>query len=48
MAKKSMIAREVKRRKLVQKYSAKRQALKAVIVDPMASEEDKINAEMSL
>ena len=48
MAKKSMIAREVKRQKLVQKYSAKRQALKAVIVDRMASEEDKINAEMSL
>lgn len=48
MAKKSMIAREVKRQKLVQKYSAKRQALKAVIVDPMASEEDKISAEMSL
>lgn len=48
MAKKSMIAREVKRQKLVLKYSAKRQALKAVIVDPMASEEDKINAEMSL
>jgi len=33
MAKKSMIAREVKREKMVKKYAAKRAALKAVICD---------------
>lgn len=34
MAKKSMIAREVKRQKLVTKYAAKRAELKKVISDP--------------
>ena len=33
MAKKSMIAREVKREKLVKKYAAKRAELKAIIND---------------
>ena len=33
MAKKSMIAREVKREKLVKKYAAKRAELKAIISD---------------
>ena len=37
MAKKSMIAREDKRKKLVQKYDAKRKSLKEIIRDPNAS-----------
>lgn len=48
MAKKSMIAREVKRQKLVAKNHAKRVALKAVIVSLTASEEEKIQAELKL
>ncbi len=36
-----MILRDVKRAKLVQKYAKKRQALKATIVDPKASQEEK-------
>ncbi|MEL6216041.1 MAG: 30S ribosomal protein S14 [Pseudomonadota bacterium] len=40
MAKKSMIAREVKRAKLVAKYAAKRAALKAVISNPNSSVEE--------
>ena len=48
MAKKSMIAREVKRQKLVQKNLAKREALKAIIVSLTASEDDKIAAELKL
>jgi len=39
MAKKSMMAREVKRAKFVAKYGAKRVALKAVINDRSASQE---------
>lgn len=48
MAKKSMIAREVKRQKLVAKNQAKRVALKAVIVSLTASEDEKIQAELQL
>ncbi|MEL7312428.1 MAG: 30S ribosomal protein S14 [Pseudomonadota bacterium] len=40
MAKKSMVAREVKRAKLVAKYAAKRAALKAVIKNPNSSVEE--------
>ena len=40
MAKKSMIAREVKRATLVKKYAAKRSELKAVISSPNSSEEE--------
>jgi len=40
MAKKSMIAREKKRVKTVNRYSAKRQALKAVIKNPNSSYEE--------
>lgn len=40
MAKKSMIAREVKRAKLVAKYAAKRAALKATISNPNSSAEE--------
>lgn len=48
MAKKSMIARENKRNKLVQKYAAKRAALKEIIRDPNASYEDKEAALLQL
>lgn len=40
MAKKSMIAREVKRAKTVSKYAAKRDALKAIIKNPGSSYEE--------
>jgi len=39
MAKKSMVAREVKRAKIASKYAAKRAALKAVISDRNVSRE---------
>ena len=48
MAKKSMIARENKRDKLVQKYAVKRAALKEIIRSPKASFEDKESAQMQL
>lgn len=48
MAKKSMIAREVKRQKLVAKNNAKRLALKAIIVSITASDEEKIQADLKL
>lgn len=48
MAKKSMIAREDKRNKLVQKYAAKRAALKEIIRDPNASFEEKEAAALKL
>ena len=48
MAKKSMIAREVKREKLVAKYAARRAALKAVIRDPKVSDEEKWEAQTAL
>ncbi len=48
MAKKSMVARDVKRRKLAKKYEAKRAALKAVIRDEEASGEDKFKAVLKL
>jgi len=48
MAKKSMIAREHKRTKLVGKFEAKRKSLKAIISDPEASFEDKEDASIKL
>jgi small subunit ribosomal protein S14 len=48
MAKKSMIAREDKRKKLVQKYDAKRKSLKEIIRDPNASYEEKESAHLQL
>ena len=48
MAKKSMIAREDKRNKLVKKYENKRSALKEIIRDPNASFEDKETAHIQL
>ena len=48
MAKKSMIAREVKRQKLVSKNLAKRQQLKEIILSATASDDDKVAAELRL
>ena len=48
MAKKSMIAREVKRQKLVQKHSTKRAELKKIIISLSTSDEDKQVADLKL
>jgi small subunit ribosomal protein S14 len=48
MAKKSMIAREVKRNKLVEKYAQKRSALKELIRNPNASFDEKEAAMLQL
>jgi small subunit ribosomal protein S14 len=48
MAKQSMIAREKKRERTVAKYAAKRAALKAIIQDPNASDDDKWDAQVKL
>ena len=48
MAKNSMIEREKKRAKTVAKYAAKRAALKAIIHDKNASEEDRWEAQLKL
>jgi len=48
MAKKSMIARDVKRAKLVAKYAGKRAELKAVIYNPESSEEQIWEAQTQL
>jgi small subunit ribosomal protein S14 len=48
MAKKSMIAREKKRARMVAKYAARRSALKAVLADQNASDEEKWEAQVAL
>ncbi len=48
MAKKSMIAREVKRAKTVSKFAAKREELKAIIANPNTSDEDLWAAQIKL
>jgi len=48
MAKKSMIAREHKRTRLVARYATKRAALKAIVNDVNASDEEKWDAQISL
>ncbi|MGS0468669.1 30S ribosomal protein S14 [Cobetia marina] len=48
MAKKSMVERELKRPKLVAKYAAKRDALKTIINDVNASEEERFDAQLKL
>ena len=48
MAKKSMIARENKRARLIEKFAAKRLELKAVINDPKASDDEKWDAQVKL
>ena len=48
MAKKSAIQRDLKRRKLIEKYSAKRKELKAILADPATSDEDFYTAQAKL
>ncbi len=48
MAKKSMVARENKRAKTVARFAAKRAALKAVLKDANASDEEKWEAQVKL
>jgi len=48
MAKKSMIAREVKRARTVEKFAAKRAELKAIISSPESSEEQVWEAQVKL
>jgi small subunit ribosomal protein S14 len=48
MAKKSMIAREDKRKKLVKKYDAKRKSLREIIRDPNSTYEAKETAHLQL
>ena len=48
MAKKSMIARETKRAALVKKHAAKRDALKAVILNPNSTEDEVWEANIKL
>jgi small subunit ribosomal protein S14 len=48
MAKKSMIARELKREKIVKKYAAKRAALKAIIYDYKSTPEQVDEAVLKL
>ena len=48
MAKKSMIARENKRARLVAKYAGKRTALKAILSDVNASDDEKWEAQIAL
>jgi small subunit ribosomal protein S14 len=48
MAKKSMIARETKRAKLVKQYASRRMALKAVIHNISTSDEDRAVAQEKL
>jgi len=48
MAKKSMVAREVRRLGLAERHAAKRIALKAVIADPNAGIEERYEAQQKL
>ncbi|WP_227370359.1 30S ribosomal protein S14 [Halomonas sp. M20] len=48
MAKKSMIERELKRAKLVDKYAARRAELKTIIHDVNASDEERFDAQLKL
>jgi small subunit ribosomal protein S14 len=48
MAKKSMVERELKRRKTVQRYAEKRVKLKAIIASPQSSDEEKRAAQAKL
>ena len=48
MAKKSMIARENKRTRMVAKYAEKRAALKAILRDLNASDDEKWEAQIAL
>ena len=48
MAKESMVQRDLKRTKIVEKYANKRAEIKAIIVDPETSFEDMMDAQVRL
>ncbi|UGB38892.1 30S ribosomal protein S14 [Frateuria soli] len=48
MAKTSMVNRDIKRTKLVKKYAAKRAELKAIVLNPNASYDEKMDAQTKL
>lgn len=48
MAKTSMVNRDIKRAKLIQKYAAKRAELKAIVLSATASYDEKMAAQTSL
>lgn len=48
MAKTSMVNRDIKRTKLVNKYAAKRAELKAIVINPNASYDEKMDAQSKL
>ena len=48
MAKASMIARENRREKMVNRYAKKRASLKEIIRDPKSSEEERAQAQIKL
>ncbi|MFK8012052.1 MAG: 30S ribosomal protein S14 [Marinicellaceae bacterium] len=48
MAKQSMIQRDLKRTKIVEKYAEKRAELKAIIANPETSYEDMMEAQVKL
>lgn len=48
MAKKSMVARQKKRLRTVQRYAAKREKLRKIIRDPLSSDEQKLAAQLGL
>ena len=48
MAKKSMLMRNAKRAKIVKRYAKRRAALKEIIRDPKANEDEKLAAQQSL
>jgi small subunit ribosomal protein S14 len=48
MAKTSMVNRDIKRTKLVKKYAAKRAELKAIVLNPNASYDEKMDAQSRL
>lgn len=48
MAKKSMVAREERRKRLVAKYADRRARLRAILKDPQASFEAKMEAQLKL
>ena len=48
MAKKSMVERDQKRRRLAKKYEAKRQRLKAIMADENAEPEERFQAALKL
>ncbi|SDI72258.1 30S ribosomal protein S14 [Propionivibrio dicarboxylicus] len=48
MAKLALINREAKRRKMVEKFKAKREALEAIVNDESRSEEDRYEARLKI